>query len=183
MDLRELTADFKIAGVGVGATWTRAVDRWDLTEAERLAAWKLLLQLGTRTTVAPLPHDQGLLREALGSLHAVFGVTRQILEEGGPEISRDKPNGDPSIAALAALILNDHIRPVLSRWHPLLADHEALRPADVGPLTWERSWPHEAEARNDLTALREVLRGFLRVLGRAAGADTFAQELTPDDGT
>jgi hypothetical protein len=40
---------------------------------ERLAAWKLLLQLGTMPTIAPLREDEGPIREALASLQQFFG--------------------------------------------------------------------------------------------------------------
>jgi hypothetical protein len=174
MPLREINADFKIPGIG-GIS-----GKWDLNDAERSAAWKLLLQLGTRTTITPLAAHEGLIREALGSLYRSFDITREILALGGTDLARDKPSGEPSLAAVAALILNDHIRPVLSRWHPMLLDYEAVKPDDVGPLTWERGWEHHDAARADLTALREVLRQYLGVLGQAAGTETFARALMPD---
>lgn len=170
MALREVSIDFKIGGIGVGTKWTP-------NEAEQLAAWELLLQLGTRTTISPLPDDQGLIREALTSLYQFFDITRVTLTKHGPQVAQDKGHGDPSLATIAALILNQHLRPVLSKWHPLLDDHESSRPAATGPLTWEAGWEHRDAARQDLIKLREMLRQYLGLLGRAAGTSAFAHAL------
>ena len=62
--------------LSVGGTWRP-------TDEERRAAWELYVELATRVAVVPLQPNEGLLREALSSLYALFGVTRQILRSYG----------------------------------------------------------------------------------------------------
>ena len=104
-------------------------------------------------------------------------LTRTILTKHGPEVARDKGDGNPSLASIAALILNQHIRPVLTRWHPVLLDHEAGRPPGTGARAWELGWPDRDAARADLLEVREMLRQYLGLLGDAAGARDFADAL------
>ena len=110
----------------------------------------------------------------------MFEVTREILQEAGPDVAQDREDGSPSLAALAVGILNDHLRPVLSKWHPLLDDRMAIRPPDVGPNQWEAEWGSNEEVRDELNRLRQLLRNYLRLLGAAAGTKTFARVLTPE---
>ena len=71
MQLAEVNAEIGLPwGLGkVGGTW-----RPD--EAERSASWELLVELTTRVSLSELPPGEGLLRESLSSLHALFGLTR-----------------------------------------------------------------------------------------------------------
>src|SRR5438876_4543781 len=57
-------------------------------DVERRAAWKLYVELNTRIATQPLRPSEGLLREALSSLYAIFGITRDILKEAGPGVAR-----------------------------------------------------------------------------------------------
>jgi hypothetical protein len=55
--------------------------------------------------------DQGLLREALGSLYSLFGTTREILRKYGPTVGKPKGEGRLSFAILAVAVLNTLLRP------------------------------------------------------------------------
>jgi len=59
---------------------------WEADPTERRAAWSLYVELVTRVAVQPLETDQGLLREALTSLYSLFGTTREILKDAGPDV-------------------------------------------------------------------------------------------------
>ena len=76
----DLTADLAEANVaGQKVTFKLNV--------ERTAAWKLYVELNTRIATQPLDESDGVLREALSSLYAVFGITRETLKEAGPAVS------------------------------------------------------------------------------------------------
>jgi hypothetical protein len=47
---------------------------WEPDQAERHAAWELYVELVTRVAVVELGPEEGLLREALSSLHALCEV-------------------------------------------------------------------------------------------------------------
>src|SRR4051794_769042 len=88
----------------------------------------LYVELVTRIAVVPLKGSEGLLREALASLYALFAITREILRRYGPELARPRPEGEYSLGELAVLVLNYQLRPLLAHWHPLLESLEAQRP-------------------------------------------------------
>lgn len=166
-------------GVGINLPGFAVSTKWVPNDAERTAAWELLVELVTRTTVTPLGPDEGVLREALTSVYSLFGVTREVLRRNGPEVARDKGNGNPSLATIAAVILNTVLRPLLSTWHPALTACEAERPVDVGAVQWERQWSQAPELRQALNDVRQVLRNYIDVLGEAAGTVEFAHAVDP----
>ena len=139
---------------------------FEANEAEQRAAWSLYVEMTTRVAIQSLNTDEGLLREALNSLYAMFGLTRKILSEAGPTVA----HGTESFGPVAIKILNEGLRPFTSKWHPLLADHEAKRPADVPPLEHEHNWEHFWEMREELTKLQEQMRIYADMLAEISGA-------------
>lgn len=144
---------------------------WAPVEAERNAAWELYLELVTRITVVKLGPDEGKLREALSSLYAVFGITREILRRYGPVVAARNPNG-LNLGKLAVSMLNGGIRPVLGKWHPRLSAHESIRPDGVDEMSHERAWEDGDLLREDLDRTRELLTEFARLFGEVADVDS-----------
>ncbi|MEH2191664.1 MAG: hypothetical protein V7K98_03235 [Nostoc sp.] len=150
---------------GIGGT------EWEPDSTERKAAWSLYVELVTRIAIQPLDseQDQGLLREALSSLHSLFGTTRQILKDAGPDIGGSRE----SVGGIAIAVLNRGLRPVLSKWHPLLQAWEAQRSLDVSPKKHEQDWEKEAQFRSELELLREDLEQYAVALAVIAGVDYY----------
>ncbi len=140
---------------------------WEADETEMRAAWALYVELSTRVSTVPLELNQGLLREALTSLHAIFAETRAILRDAGPSIGRR----GKSVGGLAIVVLNKCIRPYLAKWHPHLEEWEAGRPAGASRLAHERAWPEEAKARGELNKLHTQLLAYTNALAKIAGVD------------
>jgi transcriptional regulator with XRE-family HTH domain len=133
------------------------------------AAWEIYVELVTRIAVVELGSSQGMLREALASLHSLFDTTRAILRRHGPVVAHaagDQPSG---VGSVAMTILNDVLRPVLSEWHPLLLDHESRRPAGVPAAEHERAWARNAELREVLARARARLDDHASLLAASAG--------------
>jgi hypothetical protein len=110
MPVTEINAELGLPwGLGkVGGTW-----RPD--EAERSAAWELLVELATRVALTKLRPGDGLLRESLTSLHGLFPITRDILRRYGPSVVKvSADRGFVSFGVLAISVLNGGIRPLLS---------------------------------------------------------------------
>lgn len=149
------------------------------SQAERLAAWELLVELASRTSVAPLRADHGLIREALSSLYSIYGTTRELLRKHGPEVARRRIDGNLSLGIIAMRVLNDILRPTLSEWHPKLEDHEATKPADVGRSDWEKLWPQAAACRIELNRVRQAVRAYIDTLGQIAGTPDLADTVLP----
>ena len=163
ISLKDISFKLGLPGVGeVSGSWQP-----DLNECA--AAWEMYVELVTRISVADLGPDDGLLREALNSLYALFGITRGILRAHGPVIAQPKGNGSLSFGYLAVAILNTVLRPVLAHWHPILLDYEARRPAATSSVDWERAWEHNAVFRATLAERRATLVTYADLLAHVAG--------------
>lgn len=142
---------------------------WEPNTVERTAAWELYIEVITRVAVVPLDEDDGLLREALTSLHSLFTTTREILRRHGPAVAEPKRDGQYNLGYLAVALLNFSVRPLLTRWHPALEDWEAARPAGVSRLEHERSWTSRGQLQDDLASTRDVLAQYCAALATACG--------------
>ncbi|MGI5400134.1 hypothetical protein ACQEVG_11875 [Streptomyces sp. CA-135486] len=159
---RLLEVELNLRGVEVSGTW-------EPNSAERKAAWELYVELITRISVAPLRESEGLLREALSSLYSLFGSTRDILRQYGPEIAEPKGSGQYSFGILAVSMLNFGIRPLLARWHPILEDWENRRPEAISRRDHERSWPDASTLRTVLQETQRILSAYAGLLAAACG--------------
>ncbi|MEW1895029.1 hypothetical protein [Streptomyces albidoflavus] len=63
------------------------------------------------------------MREALTSLHFLFATTRDVLHRVVTETTAPL-----TLPGIAAALINLHLCPFLTTWHPLLQEHEATRP-------------------------------------------------------
>ena len=154
--LKEVTVNLPF-GIG-GATW-----RAD--ETERRAAWELYVELVTRIAVQSLQPQEGLVREAMNSLYSLFSSTREILRRAGPKVGASHD----SVGGIAITVLNNGLRPFLSKWYPLLQEWEEKKPNDVSPQVHEKNWEQEMVVRGELDALRADLEKYANALAVIAG--------------
>ena len=140
---------------------------WEADVTERKAAWSLYVELVTRITVQSLEADEGLLREALNSLHSMFAITRQILREAGPDVGISSS----SVGGIAIAVLNKGLRPFLSKWHPLLQTWEAQKPPTTSPKDHEKNWSLEPQMRQELLLLGKELEQYANALAEIVGID------------
>lgn len=169
----------KLSGVDVKIAFPHIFEltgKWVPDDAQRRAAWDLYVELATRVATVEVPPEDGLVREALSSLHALFQATREILRKYGPGIAQPTKGSDLSVALIAVTVLNRGVRPFLSKWHPALAGWEQTRPADKGAVAHEREWPREGDIREELAALQGALRAYGAVLEQALGLDRSLME-------
>ena len=157
--------------VGLPFGLGRISGTWTPDTAERDAAWEMYVELLTRVSVADLGPEEGLLREALTSLHSLFESTRAILRKYGPAVASAGEGRVVTFGYLAVAILNGGLRPLLSRWHPLLADHEERRSPEVSSVDWERDWAKAGELRAELDEVRVLLTTYAGILGEVCGAE------------
>jgi len=139
-----------------------------LDAGQESAAWEIYVELVTRVATVELGAEQGMLREALTSLYSLFATMRTILREHGPAVARTHGPEASVVSAVAMAILNDVLRPLLSKWHPLLLDHESRRPDGRSAAEHERAWARNEEMRRELARARERLAGCAQVLAAAA---------------
>lgn len=140
---------------------------WEEDPTERKAAWALYVELVTRISVQPLGLDEGILREALASLHTLFGVTRDVLKAAGPDVGASSQ----SVGGIAIAVLNRGLRPFLAKWHPLLQTWETQRQGSSSPKQHELTWPEEPKLRGELETIRGELEKYAKALATIAGTD------------
>jgi len=121
-------------------------------DEDRKAAWELYVELATRVASQALPPDQGVDKAAMASLYSLFGTTREILKRYGP--------GTRSVAPVAIAVLNDVLRPFLTRWHESFDAARLLTEAE------------STQFRRDLEQTRRDLLAFIDNLAQIAGAHT-----------
>jgi len=141
---------------------------WEADENEQSAAWELYIELITRISVVELKSDEGLLREALSSMYTIFATTRDVLKKYGASIARPKGNSYISFGYLAVAILNTVLRPVLSKWHPILLDYENRRSSNCSIVEHEKNWEKHEELRQVLNEIRFILIQYADLLAQVA---------------
>jgi hypothetical protein len=93
--------------------------------------------------------------------------TREILREAGPNVGASRE----SVGGLAIAVLNQGLRPFLTKWHPLLQLWEAQRPEKMSPKEHEQHWTEEPKLRQELSQLRAELEVYAQALAKVAGVE------------
>lgn len=120
-------------------------------DEDKAAAWELYVELLTRITTQPLADHEGDEKTALASLHAIFGLTREIIKGNGP--------GCIEFTKIAIVVLNQVIRPFTAKWHRL-----AIAGAFADPAKCR-------EFREELEILQQKLRDYSGLLAAVAGVE------------
>jgi hypothetical protein len=107
--------------------------KFAVTRDNKAVAWRLFVETVTRVSLQPLDRSSGIVREAMNSLYALFGTTRQTLAEAQPSTRTGQA---PTVEHLAIAMLNKELRPFLSTWHPRLQAWEKEHPGES-----ETAWP------------------------------------------
>lgn len=138
---------------------------------EQELAWKVYVELITRVSGNFLDERTGILRETLQSLYKLFDILRETLKNSNVELAKKLPDalgqgktGDLTIASLLILIMNNQLRPFLSKWHPLLLEHEKKRSDQVSQFEHEEMWEHNLSFRSDLKILQSGLSEYINSL-------------------
>jgi hypothetical protein len=166
----EVKLDLKIFSIG---------GTWEPNDVERRAAWEIYVELITRISVVPL--RDGIAREALTSLHAIFAQTRDILRRYGPEVADPKRDGDYTLGYLTIAMLNFALRPFLSFWHPELQSWESQRDPATSVKAHEDAWGRITELRDNLDQVRGVLSAYAATLAAACGVPDLRRAVPQDD--
>lgn len=141
---------------------------FSVTRDSQQVAWKLFVESVTRISTQPLDERSGLLREAMTSLYGLFNIVREVLKQSSPSV---KTGGGPTVEHLAIAMLNNELRPFLSRWHPALLQWEKAHPDHT-----DSEWPQELECRTELASVQRHLKEYALGFGRLAGLPN-AQEV------
>ena len=168
-ELRDKIAKPKVVSVDIDTRFLKIRGEWEVDERQQKAAWEIYVELVTRIATVELTPGEGLLREALSSLYQIFTETRQILRRYGPVVAKPRGRGNLTLGAISVTLLNTGLRPVLTKWHPLLMAYEATRKPEVSPPDLEAGWEYNQELRAILTDLQETMNRYSLLLAEAAG--------------
>lgn len=160
--------DAKLKKVSLSLPFGIGSAEWEVNTIESKAAWELYIELVTRIAVQALDSEEGLAREAMNSFHSLFASTRDILRKAGPGVGA----AHDSVGGIAVAVLNNGLRPFLSKWHPLLQTWEAQRAPTVSPKVHEQAWDHILTLRGELEALRQDLTKYAEALAEIAGVQS-----------
>jgi hypothetical protein len=178
-----------IAGCAFGLLWPylqsfvlrHKIDDWRLEEveiqglkftsagAQRRVAWRLFVEMATRIATQPMRDEDGNDGIALESLRKLFDLTRTAVSEMQltPSTSGD------TIETYALDMLNNDLRPFLSKWHPLWDDFVKIGKVD------SQIWPEHKRFRDELRYLQGKIESRARGLATIAGVkntDRFFQK-------
>lgn len=142
--------------------------RFVVNNQYRKVAWELFVETVTRVSTQPLTHENGSTREALTSFHSLFSTVRSLLREFQPTQS-DKGT---SVELLAIRMLNEIIRPLLSKWHPKLLEIERQQISEF-------EWPERSACRGEIEAARLRLLSYCRAFGDLARVQQLDKFLPP----
>lgn len=131
-----------------------------VNDTTQQVAWQLFVDSVTRVSVQRLKEDEGLLREALTSLYGLFSTTRDALRGSRPTVH----GTGVTVEHLAVRLLNQELRPFLSKWHPRLLAFETEHPGLP-----ESEWPDAARCRAELAAVQANSRAYVLGFARLAG--------------
>jgi hypothetical protein len=169
LQLKSIAVNLKLPKIG------EIQGTWEPNDAQRKAAWEMYVELVTRISVNELREGEGLLREALASLHSLFDTTREILKSYGPEVAFSI-KGNISFGYLAVSILNTSLRPLLSKWHPLLMDYENKKTETLSLIEHEKNWDNYEQLKNALEENRQILIEYADILGQVANVPSLIIE-------
>lgn len=98
--------------VSLGLPFGLGSATFDLTPRDRVLAWKLYVQLVTRKAALPFDKENDVIADVFDSLYDLFQVARDLLSDLPPNYF----NRESGVAALVIRVLNDGVRPLLTRW-------------------------------------------------------------------
>ena len=142
---------FSSEAVTIGLPFSLGSITYNTTPTDRVVAWKLYVQLTTRKAALPFDAENDLIVEVYDSLFALFGETRDLLLTL-PVHEFERRDG---IASLMIRVLNDGVRPHLTRWQADFRKwwESALADGCVGrrrPQDVQRTFPQYQELVDDL---------------------------------
>ena len=160
---------------------------YEATDRDQVLAWKMYVQLKTRKAALPFDEEHDVIVNVFDSLREVFPVTRELLSEVNPHHCE----AQRSIADFVLRVLNDGIRPHLTRWHATYrmwwdAAVEAPENKNKSLQEIQRAFPQYQELTTDLKRMNDELAKYAAELlavvhaNRPRGKPVKKADVTPE---
>jgi hypothetical protein len=147
--------------------------KWKLANsgAQRRVAWSIFVEAVTRIATQPMSDQDGDDGVALKSLYDLFQSTRKSINEmDSIHVLPSRRKHLDTVETYALAMLNQDLRPFLSKWHPLW---DIWRKAN--PDTACSHWDLHTLFRDDLKILQPKIRDRAQGLGKIAGVSDIAR--------
>lgn len=153
MKLKEWLDEWSMTGLKIKAPFLEA--EWQPKDVDKDAAWELYIELLTRIATQYLEPEHGDEKTALESVHALFGLTRDVIKRKGRHCIE--------FTKIAIVVLHQVIRPFTAKWHRL-----SLQGAFQDKKQCKRF-------RDELSALQVLLRTYTKMLGDMANVEDLTE--------
>jgi hypothetical protein len=139
--------------------------KWKLANSgtQKRVAWSLFVEIVTRIATQSMSDEDG--DNGIALKYELFQYTRKSITEIKPtSMLPSRKKSLDTVETYALTMLNQDLRPFLSKWHPIW---DAWRRAN--PDTACLSWDQHTAFRNELKVLQTQIRARAKGLGKIAG--------------
>lgn len=151
------------------------------SKKDRELAWKLYTQIKTRIAVEEFNEEYDSLQFVNKSLYEVFGIIRNAISELPTTIIKDDHR---DLLQLYFDILNEGIRPYLSKWHIPIShwnETETKKNPEQTLLEIERKFPNREAAIKDIKVMNKRMKDFSHILFKVAKGEDFSLDFRDKD--
>ncbi len=156
-----LTGRLKFTSGTVSVPWGIGNFQFEVSEREKIIAWKMYVQLKSRKAAIPFDERYDLIDEVYNSLYELFKINRELLTD----LPLDDIRRSNSLAELQMQVLNEGLRPHLTRWQAQFKswwkkelnkpENENLTPQEI-----QRKFPQYDDLVNDIKELNSQLEEY-----------------------
>lgn len=152
-------SDFEIdeAAIGVGSHRLKLRPN----DVDRQIAYAIWVELSTRKLGLPIDPDNDIVEDVYSSWYRFFGIARDLIKS--VPISKVRRSDTLKIVELSLLVLNDSLRPHLTKWqgryrHWLGSAKE--EDTDLSPQELQKSFPNYDEMMDDLLKVNRNIQAY-----------------------
>jgi hypothetical protein len=148
----------KVTSGTINIPWNIGTFNFEVSEQEKIIAWKTYVQLKSRKAALPFDENYDLVEEVYNSLYELFKINRELLML----LPLDDVKRDNGMAKLQMRVLNEGVRPHLTKWQAQFRSwwkRELNNPdnANLTPQEIQRKFPHYDELIDDIKLLNSQL--------------------------
>ncbi|MDO8537022.1 MAG: hypothetical protein Q7R94_02135 [bacterium] len=151
------TTDFEIDTAEMGIGSHKISFKPNLKDQE--IAYKIWVELSTRKIGLPIDLNEDVVSEIYDSWHNFFSITRELIKD--IPVSKVKNPSTGKIITLSISVLNEGLRPHLTKWQARFRHWYDLElkdaKGDIDPQSIQAKYPKFAELKKDLEAVNKGL--------------------------
>ena len=151
------TTDFEIDTAEMGIGSHKISFKPNLKDQE--IAYKIWVELSTRKIGLPIDLNEDVISEVYDSWHNFFSITSELIKD--IPVSKVKNPSTGKIITLSISVLNEGLRPHLTKWQARFRHWYDLElkdaKGDIDPQSIQAKYPNFADLKKDLEAVNKGL--------------------------